>query len=155
MRVLLLLLSIATIGASRAESSYPLRFPARYVGFLPCADCGGDIATALTFRANGTFVERAFYVRGHAERSSGSWRYEASSDTFILSRPLGLSYFRVIDPQTLEPLDYLGDPIADGHEFRLQRCPVDRVRATAYAMCERDAAPPGYLTRSSARYGTT
>jgi hypothetical protein len=148
MRTVLSILLIATIGASRAESSCPLLFPARYVGFLPCADCGGDIATALTFRANGTFLERAFYRRGRAERSSGSWRYEASSDTFILSRPLGLSYFRAIDPRTLEPLDYLG-------EFRLQRCPVDRVRATLYAMCERDAAPSGFLTRSSARYGTT
>jgi len=151
MRVRILLLyalvvSIATIGATSARSSVPFRVPAIYVGFLPCGDCGGPIATILTVRTDGTYRERQFFRRGRPEESKGTWRYEYSSNALILSeRSINLPYFRVIDAMTLEPLDYMGDPIPAAAEFDLERCPVSRLQVALRLTCERGLPPPPFL----------
>jgi hypothetical protein len=120
--VLLLCLSVAAfapVPTASAQPKPPFALPATFIGYGPCGDCGGLITVTLTLQANNLFVERDVYRRGGSSKLSGFWHYNYSSDTLKLSGR-AVTYFRVLSPRTIEPLDSHGDPISGGCLFRLR-----------------------------------
>jgi len=139
------LAAFAPVPLSSAQPTLPFALPATFVGVGPCGDCGGYIAVTLTLHPNNALTERDVYRRGGSSRLSGTWRYEYSSDNVILSHSSRVhDYYRILDARTIEPLDYLGDPIVGGCVFRL------RIGGTSRpCLVPRDSSPLADLAAST------
>jgi hypothetical protein len=88
------------------KPALPIKLPATFFGNTPCLDCGGNVTVTLNLYPNNTFREFDVYRRGGSSRTSGTWRYEFSSDTltlFVLNRIS--QYYRLKDGSTLDFLD--------------------------------------------------
>lgn len=96
-----------------------------FEGIVPCADCSG-IDTKLTLNGDYTYALSATYQgkgEGNTFESTGKWKINEGLDIITLDfdKPQELTYYKIVNVNTIQMLDKDGKVINSSHNYDLTR----------------------------------